>query len=139
MKKTIKQENKRNIIHSDYINDNMVLECVYNEEKDSVTIGIRYIKENSIHETIFTTVSMGEYMESFSELIRVSEKSDTIAIFKKIGTDFELNSIYDINEQSMIPEDFKEIVFKQKFPKLELGRNLVLRKKNDGGAVYWQA
>jgi len=139
MKKTIKEENKRNIIHSDYINDNMVLECVYNEEKDSVTIGIRYIKENSIHETIFTTVSMGEYMESFSELIRVSEKSDTIAIFKKIGTDFELNSIYDINEQSMIPEDFKEIVFKQKFPKLELGRNLVLRKKNDGGAVYWQA
>ena len=139
MKKTIKEENKRNIIHSDYINDNMVLECVYNEEKDSVTIGIRYIKENSIHETIFTTVSMGEYMESFSELIRVSEQSDTIAIFKKIGTDIELNSIYDINEQSMIPEDFKEIVFKQKFPKLELGRNLVLRKKNDGGAVYWQA
>ena len=84
MKKTIKQENKRNIIHSDYINDNMVLECVYNEEKDSVTIGIRYIKENSIHETIFTTVSMGEYMESFSELIRVSKKSDTIAIFKKL-------------------------------------------------------
>ena len=62
-------------------------------------------------------------------LINEPTVSDTIAIFKKIGTDFELNSIYDINEQSMIPEDFKEIVFKQKFPKLELGRNLVLRKK----------
>ena len=139
MKKTIKEENKVNIINSDYINDNMVLECVYDEKKDSVTIRVRYIKENSIHETIFTTVSMGEYMESFSGLIRMSEQKDTIAIFKKIGTNFELNSIYDVNEHSMIPEDFKEIVFKQKFPKLELGRNLVLRKKNKGGAVYWQA
>ena len=139
MKKTIKEENKVNIINSDYINDNMVLECVYDEKKDSVTIRVRYIKENSIHETIFTTVSMGEYMESFSGLIRMSEQKDTIAIFKKIGTNFELKSIYDVNEQSRIPEDFKEIVFKQKFPKLELGRNLVLRKKNNGGAVYWQA
>lgn len=139
MEKTIKKDNRRKLIRADYINDNMVLECVHNEEDDTVTIGVRYIEESSIRETIFTRVSMEEYMESYYDLIRITPLKDTIAIFKKKGTDFTLNSIYDVKEHSMIPEDFKDIVFKQKFPTLELGKNLVLTKKNNGGAVYWQA
>ena len=139
MERTIKQDNRRKIIKTNYLNDNMVLECVHNEDDDTVTIGIRYIVENSIHESIFTKVSMEEYMESFDELIRITPIKDTIAIFKKSETGYVLNSIFDINERSMIPEDFKDIVFKQKFPTLELGKNLVLTKKNNGGAVYWQA
>ena len=133
------KDNRRKLIRADYINDNMVLECVHNEEDDTVTIGVRYIEESSIRETIFTRVSMEEYMESYYDLIRITPLKDTIAIFKKEGTDFTLNSIYDVKEHSMIPEDFKDIVFKQKFPTLELGKNLVLTKKNNGGAVYWQA
>lgn len=139
MKKTIKKEMEKNIIHSNYIDDNLLLECVYDEERDSVTIRVCYIKGNSIQETIFTTISMDSYMESFSELVRVSEQKDTIAVFKKQDSLLTLDKVYDIKEHSMIPEDFKDVVFKQKFPQEELGNNLVLKKTNSGGGINWQA
>lgn len=139
MERTIKQDNKRNVIKCDYINDNLALECSYDEEKDVVTIGVRYVRElNNITETLFTKVSMGEYMESFYDLIRVNAAKDTIAIFKKHGTSFILDRIYDVKEHSMIPEDFKDIVFKDKFSPLKLDKNMQLVKRNKRGAVYWQ-
>ena len=92
----------------------------------------------SFTETLFTKVSMGEYMESFYDLIRVNAANDTIAIFKKHGTSFILDRIYDVKEHSMIPEDFKDIVFKDKFSPLKLDKNMQLVKRNKRGAVYWQ-
>jgi len=140
MERTIKDDNRRHIIRQEYINDNMELQCALDDETNIVTISVRYVSElNTINETIFKKVGLDEYMESYYDLVRFNAMKNTVAIFNKIGTDFTLERVYDIKERSFIPEDFKDIVFHEKFAPLKLGKNLVLTNKPKGGAAYWQA
>lgn len=139
MERTIKYDNRRHIIRQEYINDNMELQCALDDETNIVTISVRYVSElNTINETIFKKVGLDEYMESYYDLVRFNAMKNTVAIFNKIGTDFTLERVYDIKERSFIPEDFKDIVFHEKFAPLKLGKNLVLTNKPKGGAAYWQ-
>ena len=139
MERTIKADNRRHLIRQEYINDNMELQCALDDETNIVTISVRYVSElNTITETILKKVGLAEYMESYYDLIRINAMKNTIAIFNKIGTDFSLERVYDIKEKSYIPEDFKDVVFHEKFAPLKLGKNLVLTNKPKGGAAYWQ-
>ena len=139
MEKTIKAENARKVFRQEYLNDNLSIESVIDSEDKQVTVVLRRIVENSIQETVLMKLPLEVYMESFEEPVRIDQNNSSIATFTKEGNEYRLNNIYDINENSMIPEDFKDLFFKQKFPELKFENNLVLTKKNNGGAVYWQA
>lgn len=140
MERTIKQDNKRKIIQDEYINDNLLLECTYDNKTNIVTVSVRYVSElNTITETILARMNFDEYLKSFYDIIRFNDEKDTIAIFKKEDSDFRLERVFNIKEKSFIAEDFKDVVFENKFVPLKLGENLVLVNKPKRGALYWQA
>jgi hypothetical protein len=140
MERTIKQDNKRKIIQDEYINDNLLLECTYDNKTNIVTVSVRYVSElNTITETILARMNFDEYLKSFYDIIRFNDEKDTIAIFKKEDSDFRLERVFNIEEKSFIAEDFKDVVFENKFVPLKLGENLVLVNKPKRGALYWQA
>ena len=140
MERTIKADNRRHLIRQEYINDNMELQCALDDETNIVTISVRYVSElNTITETILARMNFDEYLKSFYDIIRFNDEKDTIAIFKKEDSDFRLERVFNIKEKSFIAEDFKDVVFENKFVPLKLGENLVLVNKPKRGALYWQA
>ena len=142
MEKTLKKDNERKIIRSEYINDNMILEFVTDSNDENVTAVVRYIdSDNSIKETVLIkNIAYATYVVYINQLLRIAEDKKHITIFKKEGSTLVLDRIYDVEEHSMIPEDFLDVVFKKIYPTEELGLNKVLVKTQyDGGALYWQA
>lgn len=137
MKNTIKEDDKRNIIHIDYLNDNCKLECVYDNDTQKVVITIRYVDGyNKIRETPLLVLSMDEYIADFCDLLKINREKDSIAIFEKRNENYVLRDIYDTKEHSVVFEEIKDIIFKKKFPQEELGKNLELIKKpNSGGKI----
>ena len=134
MKSTIKEDDCRIVIYSDYLNKNCKLEGVFDPKKQNITIVTRYIEElNKICETTLLVLSMEEFTNEYEDLFRINETNDSIAIFEKTEDGYALRDIYDPVEHAMAIEDFKELIFKEKFPQDKLGENLVLIKKPKSG------
>ncbi len=131
MKKTIKSDNERNIIKQFYINDNTLVQIEFDKETELVIISLRYVEDpiSGIKETILTKMQMDEYIESFEQLVRVNEDKNSIAVLKKIGKEYRLERLYDVENHQYIPEDYKDIVFKEKFKSFSLNKELILIKK----------
>ena len=131
MKKTIKSDNERNIIKQFYINDNTLVQIEFDKETELVIISLRYVEDpiSGIKETILTKMQMDEYIESFEQLVRVNEDKNSIAVLKKFGKEYRLERLYDVENHQYIPEDYKDIVFKEKFKSFSLNKELILIKK----------
>lgn len=137
MKNTIKSDDHRIIIYSDYLNDNCKLEGIFDSENQNISIVTRYVDGvNKITETTLLVLSMDQFTTEYENLIRINEENDSIAIFEKKEEGYVLRDIYDTINHCMAVEDFKDVVFKNKFPQTELGKNLELIKKpNSGGNI----
>ena len=123
MKKNIVDEIRRFVIHSDLINDNTLMECVL-EDDDIVSVSIRHIEHNKIVEHTLARISLSQYAECFQPLFEINEKRDTIAIFKNVGKEFQLDRLYDLNNYSFISGEFLDLMYKRKFPNKKLTNEL---------------
>jgi len=126
MKKTIKEDKARKIIKEEYITDNALLEYVL--ENDEVTIGIRYIDRQKIHETILLKISLEDYLERAASFLDISEDKSTIATFTRIGKSYQLDRVYEITENSFVTDDFIDVAYQLKFPNQKLNKQLIKQK-----------
>ena len=124
MKKTIREEVEKYVIHADLINDNTLVECVLDEE-DQVTVSIRHVEGNKIVEQILARISLVQYTDYFQELFEMNEFRDSIAIFKKEGEGFQLDRIFDLKDYRFTSDEYKDLMYKRKFPNKQLTKELI--------------
>ena len=127
MKKTIKEDKERIIIKEEFINDNTLLEYV--KEDNNVIIGIRYIESpiGGIKENILVRIKKEDFTD-IHNFFKIDSQKSTIAIFNAKEDGYQLTKVYDIEEHSLVSEEFMDIVYNKKFPKQPLDKHLVLRK-----------
>ena len=121
MKKTIKEDNNRQVINSIYLNDNSLLEYV--KENDTISVVARYIKDSRINEVTLTYTNEND----INNVIRFNEDNSFVAIFSKNNDNYVLTNIYDTKENSYVDLEFIDIVFEKKFNNLKLNKHLVLK------------
>lgn len=128
MKKNIKEDQKREVFLSEYLNNNALLELTSVENKD-IVFSIRYVdvKERSIKEHYLTKLSIDDYVSEKDNLIKISEDSSTIAVFKKLDEKFQLSKVYDTKKNEFILEEFIDIVYEKKFPNYPLDKQFILK------------
>ena len=129
MKKTIKADKSRKILQEEFLNDNSLLELTMEDNRD-ILVGIRFVEGVGfgIKEHILTKMSIYDYLSEYSNLVKISEDSSAIAIFNKTKAGYQLDRLYDLEEHAFALDEFIDIVFEKKFPKLSLDKYLVLEK-----------
>lgn len=132
MKKSIRDDRKREVFSSEYLNDNALLELRFVENRD-VAYCIRYVdaKEKSIKEDFLTQMSIYDYVSERADLVKVSEDASTIAIFKKVEEGFQLAKIYDTKKHEFAMEEFMDIEYEKKFPKHPLNKQFILQNNSN--------
>lgn len=126
MKKTIKKDKHRYILKEEYLNDNALLE--YSLENKKIVVGIRFI-EGCMKEHILGQYPVREFVEEEKNLIRFNKKKNAIALFRKVGEDYQLDGLYNAEEHSFEVPDFLELAYQKEFPQEPLGENRVYQKK----------
>lgn len=129
MKKTIKADKSRKILQEEFLNDNSLLELTMEDNRD-ILVGIRFVEGVGfgIKEHILTKMSIYDYLSEYSNLVKISEDSSAIAIFNKTKAGYQLDRLYNLEEHAFALDEFIDIVFEKKFPKLSLDKYLVLEK-----------
>lgn len=125
MKDTIKEDKERKIIKEEYLDNNTLLEISVEEGK--VVISVRFVDTHlsGIKEHILLQIKAETYMKHMEGLIDISEKKDTIAIFKPTEKGYLLHSVYDTSSHEFVNADFTELLYKRRFPHKQLNKNLI--------------
>lgn len=126
MKKTIKEDNNRNVVNKIYLNDNSLLEYVL--ENTYLTAVVRYIEYSKINEITLTSIKEEEFYNIF-KMLKLNKNRTHIALFLKEEDNYVLSNIYDINDHSFVDLEFIDIVFDKEFSEYELDKNLVLKRR----------
>lgn len=128
MKATIRDDQNRQIIEEEYVNENSLLEV--SKENDDFIVTVRYVESPSIgiREHHLTKINFSEYKTLFSELVRISDDNTTIAIFKCVEDGFVLEKVYDASLHEFLPEEYMDIKFMEKFSDISLNNQLILKK-----------
>ena len=126
MKATIRDDQNRQIIKEEYVNENSLLEV--SKEKDDFIVTIRYVESPSVGiiEHFLTKINFFEYKTLFSELVRISNDNTTIAIFKCVEDGFLLEKVYDASSHEFLPDEYMDIKFMEKFSDIVLNKQLIL-------------
>ncbi len=126
MKATIRDDQNRQIIKEEYVNENSLLEV--SKEKDDFIVTIRYVESPSVGiiEHFLTKINFFEYKTLFSELVRISNDNTTIAIFKSVEDGFVLEKVYDASSHEFLPDEYMDIKFMEKFSDIVLNKQLIL-------------
>ena len=129
MKKTIKEDRERNIIKSELLNDNTLLEYV--AEKRDIVIGIRFVESptKGIREQILLRVDVAEFTDHIGQLIQVNEDKTAIAIFKPLEDSYMLEQVYDLEEHTFGIPEFLDLHYQKKFPNAPLKKQYYKEKK----------
>ena len=117
MRKTIKEDEKRFILHRELLNDNTLLEISTNN--GFVEVGVRFVDSSmrEIKEHILITMETIEFMKHQDNLIEINDNKDTIATFKPNGEEYILEQVYDTKNHEFTISDFVDIAYNEKFPK----------------------
>lgn len=128
MKATIRDDQNRQIIKEEYVNENSLLEV--SKEKDDFMVTVRYVESPSvgIREHFLTNINFFEYKTLFSELVKISNDNTTIAIFKCVEDGFVLEKVYDASSHEFLPDEYMDIKFMEKFSDISLNNQLILKK-----------
>ncbi len=131
MEKTIKADKKRKILTEDFLNDNTLLQATLQNNRD-VLVGVRFVDgPQRITEHILTRMTIYDYMSDYSNLVRISKDSSSIAIFNKTDEGLlQLSRFYDASAHEFALDEFIDIVYEKKFPELALDKHLVLKSTN---------
>lgn len=131
MKKTIKADKSRKILKEEFLNDNSLLEITMEDNRD-ILVGVRFVEGvgSGIKEHILARINIYDYASEYSDLVKISYDSSAIAIFNKTKAGYQLDRFYDLEEHAFALDEFKDIVFKKKFPELALDKYLVLKSTN---------
>ena len=99
------------------------------KEDNNVIIGIRYIESpiGGIKENILVRIKKEDFTD-IHNFFKIDSQKSTIAIFNAKEDGYQLTKVYDIEEHSLVSEEFMDIVYNKKFPKQPLDKHLVLRK-----------
>lgn len=129
MKKTIKADKNRKILKEEYLNDNTLLEIVMEDDRN-IIVSVRFVEgsSNTIREHVLTKMTIYDYLSDYNDLIKKSADSSAIAIFVKTKEGLQLNRFYNIEEHAFALDEFIDIVYEEKFPKLVLDKHLILKK-----------
>ena len=117
MRNTIKEDEKRFILHRELLNDNTLLEISTNN--GFVEVGVRFVdsSKKEIKEHILITMETIEFMKHQDNLIEINDNKDTIATFKPNGEEYILEQVYDTKTHEFAISDFVDIAYNEKFPK----------------------
>lgn len=134
MKNTIKEDLERIVIKEEIINDNSLLQYECNRDNKIVTLGVRYIKNNTIQENILTTMTLDEYINELDNIVKININNSAIAIFKKetyrnVFNEYILHDCYDLNKHTFASSEFLDIEYNEKFPNNKVDKYLVVKKK----------
>lgn len=113
MKKTIKEDNNRKILKTEYLNDNSLLEYV--EENEMVHVTIRFVEGQSIKVQTLCTMSKEDYNAYLGSLIVKSENNEAIAIFRRENDKFFLQDVYEITTRQPSVSDFLDLSYRKYF------------------------
>ena len=129
MKKTIREDQKRLILKSEFLNDNTLLEYVADQGR--MVVGVRFIESplKGIKEHIILNMDIVEYMKHSDELIEVNEDKTAIATFQPTTEGYVLQDVYDTVEHQFGYQEFVDLEYKKRFPTKPLkGQYIKIRK-----------
>ncbi len=126
MKATIRDDQNRQIIKEEYVNENSLLEV--SKENEDFIVTVRYVESPriGIREHYLTRINFFEYKTLFSELVRISDDNTTIAIFKCVEDGFLLEKVYDASSHEFLPDEYMDIKFMENFSDIVLNKQLIL-------------
>lgn len=129
MEKTIKKDQERNIIKSELLNDNTLLEFV--AKNHDIIASVRYIDSpiTGIRENILFKMDVADYTKHVGEIIQISEEKEAIAIFQPIEEGYQLKQVYDTQEHQFAISEFVDLVYKKHFPTQPLKNAYIKEKK----------
>lgn len=132
MKKTIKEDQARLVLHQELLNDNSLLEIV--ADHGFMDVGVRFIESptSGMKEHTLLHMDIVEYMHNKEELIEINEGKDAIAVFRPIGEEYQLEGVYDTIKHEFAYADFVDIVYQKKFPNAQL-KGAYRKEKTKGG------
>lgn len=132
MEKTLRSEKAVNVLKEEFLDDNALLifkelNNKSNGEKGRVEVVMQYIENrNCLREVNLFSIDCTTHNERF---LSVSADNSTIAIFDKEEENYYLNRVYDVSEHNFVADDFKDIVYREKFPERPLTDYPMLIKK----------
>ena len=134
MKKTIKEDLERIVIKEKLLDNNSLIQYECNRDDKTVSLVVRYIKNNTIKEDIITTMTLDEYINELDNIVKINKNDSAIAIFKKetynnVFNEYTLRDCYDLKDHSFAIIDFLDIEYNEKFPNNKVDKYLVVKKK----------
>ena len=129
MRKTIREDGKRLVLESEYLNDNALLEYV--AEEGFMNVGVRYVKSplEGIKEQKVLHMDITQYMKHPGEIIEINEGKDAIAVFLPCEQGYTLRSIYDTVEHQFVDPEIMDMEYPKKFPGHTLKGQYLKEKK----------
>ena len=137
MRRTIKEDRERIVLHSELLNDNTLLELSSNH--GYMDVGVRFIESpvTGMKEHILLHMDTVKFMKHKDQLMEINEGKDAIAIFEPTGEEgYFLDRVYDTEEHEFAIPEFVDIVYSQKFPNQSISKTLQKEKRK--GGVKWQ-
>ena len=123
MKKTLKEELQPSIVET-YLDDNSLLK-VRRTNNNTLEVVIQFIENSYIKEHLLMTMD-----HNLDQYYEINDDNSAIAIYKERYGDLILRKAYDVKNHELIPEEFIDIFYSQKFNK-EISDHLVIGRTSD--------